>query len=636
VARREVAGWLVGALALAITAAATFGLSTRQVELNLGPGDTPFVLGFQEEIDVDNKVGWHWTTYEARIAIPLETSGASLGTTLRYARMFGEEAVVNVRAGQVAAEPFRARGGEIRNTTLRTPGVSGPLTVAINVDSHERRNMGLRMDRIAVAVESGEPLKLQTMAALRPVVVAVLLFGGLLVLGVSPLVAGTSTLVMALAFAIRASADLFGAWRQTTLLPEMLVFGTVVLLIARKAVERWAPMGGQDARWLVAAALFTMTLRLALISHPDFYYPDLMTHARVVETIVKEGPAFFLHPADALNAQGAWTKPVLGGVSSLPYAVVFHTPFAVLASAFSLSIDQIETALKAGTSLISVLPILLAGLLAGRVGLPPTAALALCVIPTYTSRLSFALLPALSGHVFDLVVLLALLIVTTAEPPMPTRGWLCAAATLLAGHLAYTSSVVNEGLLMAILVALWLGADRSGLLVSGRLVLAEAVAALLAFALYYRHFVGDVFGLAARLTGIGAAPNASVYPIESFWALLLERTNTFFGWSWMTLAVAGLALGGTAARNSKVVQAWALTYLGLVLLRAKIPDVFRYGHETLFLTPLVATLAGSALILAFRLGGGHRILALLGGGGLLLVSLRDQWRAVADQLSNAL
>ena len=168
-ARSEAAGWALGVLALAITSAAAFGFGARHVELNLGPGDTPFVSGFQEEIDVDNKVGWHWTTYDAGIALPFEAAGVSLATTLRYARMFGEEAVVNVRVGQVAAEAFRARGGETRTTTLSSPGVSGPLTVAIKVDSHERRNMGLRLDRIAMAVESGEPLKLQAAAALRPV-----------------------------------------------------------------------------------------------------------------------------------------------------------------------------------------------------------------------------------------------------------------------------------------------------------------------------------------------------------------------------------------------------------------------------------------------------------------------------------
>ena len=65
-ARRRLAGFALGALGVAVAAAITFGGSTRRVVLNLGPGDTPFVRGFEADSDVDNKVGWHWTTYDAR------------------------------------------------------------------------------------------------------------------------------------------------------------------------------------------------------------------------------------------------------------------------------------------------------------------------------------------------------------------------------------------------------------------------------------------------------------------------------------------------------------------------------------------------------------------------------------------
>jgi hypothetical protein len=67
-----------------------------------------------------------------------------------------------------------------------------------------------------------------------------------------------------------------------------------------------------------------------------------------------------------------------------------------------------------------------------------------------------------------------------------------------------------------------------------------------------------------------------------------------------------------------------------------VPDVFRYGHETLFLTPLVAILAGAALILVWRRGGVVRSAGLAAGCGLALHSFWSQWRAVADQLANAL
>ena len=123
--RSRLAGWGLGALGLAVACAAVFGFSTRRVDLNLGPGDSPFVRGFEANSDVEDKVGWHWTTYDAEVHLPFVARGAGLDATLRYARMFGEEAVVEVRVGPVRTPPFRARGGEIRSTTLAAPGVSG-------------------------------------------------------------------------------------------------------------------------------------------------------------------------------------------------------------------------------------------------------------------------------------------------------------------------------------------------------------------------------------------------------------------------------------------------------------------------------------------------------------------------------
>ncbi len=635
---RVLAGWALGALALGVAAASTLGGATRRVALNLGPGDAPFVFGFEANSDVEDKVGWHWTTYDARVDLPFETPGSGVRATLRYARVFGEEAVVQVSLGAAPTEPFRARGGEIRTSVVTAPSVQGPLVVSIRSDSHERRNMGLRMDTLEVEAASGAPFRLRRGAALRPPLAAALLFAGLLALGSTPLIAGGASLLAAVAFAVRASQDLFGAWRQTHLAPEMLVLGTLVLLGGRAWLRRRMAMEEGTATALASAALLTMLVRLAFVSHPDFYYPDLLTHTRVVQAIREQGPSFFLDPAAALNAQKAWTKPVMGAMSSLPYAVMFHTPFALLSGALDLSTDEIETALKAGSSLISVIPVLLVGALAVRFSLPPLAAIVLCVIPTYTSRLSFALLPALFGHMLDLVALLTVATVISRGEVRAPRPIVQVLAALLLGHLAYTSGVVNEAVFMGALVALCLIAGRSGRASGAGLLLSEGGAALAAFLLYYRHFVGDVFSLAGRLLGAGASgasPSASVYPVESFWALLLERSNTFFGWPYLGLALLGLWLSGSAVRESKVMRAWGIAYLVLILLRARIPDVFRYGHETLFLTPLVALLAGSALVMAFRRGGAARLCSLGAGAALLAASSFQQWLAMAEQLGNA-
>jgi hypothetical protein len=628
-------------LALCLAAASGLGLSTRDVELNLGPGDSPFVHGFEANSDVEEKVGWHWTTYDASVELPFSTRGADLDVELTFARVFGEEALVEVIVSGVKTESFRARGGEVRRVLLRAKQANGPLTLQIQTDSHERRNMGLKLDRLSVKVASGEPLRLDGMAALRPMITTALLLGGLLLLGATPRIASVVALLFAIAFAIAGATTLFTAWRQLGLAPSMLILSTAALAAGKRLIVRTGLMERPTATALVAGALVTMLFRLILISHPDFYYPDLLTHTRVVATIREQGFSFFLDPAAALGSQGAWTKPVLGGVSSLPYAVMFHTPLAIVAWTFRLSVDQIELTLKAFGALLSVFPVLIGAVIAARLSLPPLSALLLCVIPVYTSRLSYALIPALFGHTLDLLALLALLCLVQ-NAGKASRSIAFAFGALLAGHLAYTSSLVNEALLMLILFVLACMSPEHRRWLPPRLFGIEAAAALLAFSLYYRHFVGDVVGLVSRLwpSGAIASPGVSgstmsVYPIESFVGLLIERTDSFFGWSWIALVAVGLLVSGRSLQKDLVAPSWGITYLALILLRAKVPDVFRYGHETLFVTPLVCLLAGTALIAGLRKGGIARLLSALALAALVAISLLEQWKAVEDQLGNA-
>jgi hypothetical protein len=622
--------------AVVITAWAAFGGTTPEIFLNLGPGDSAFIEGFTSNPEVEEKVGTHWTTYGATIQLPFTVDRANVEADVRFARVFAEEAVVQIGIGGVAAEPFRARGGEIRDLRLVTSGVSGPLRATIETDSHERRNMGIKLDRIRFRAVSDAPFRLTGTAAARPVVAILMLLGALIVLGNTSVTAGLIGLSAAVAFTALARVDLFQAWRQIYWAPELLAAATPVFA----GMRWWARREGVDERtssWLAAGSVVALVIRAAFAFHPAFYYPDLLTHGRVVEAIRAEGPAFFLDPAASLDAQKAWTKPVLGSTTSLPYAVGFHTPVALVASALTLSRDGIETCEKLFGVLVSCMPILLGGILAARLGLPPIAALALVVIPTYASRLSFALLPALFGHVLDLLVLICL--IAAAQPKderSRSQDLVVLVAALIAGHLAYTSSVVNEGVLVCAIACACLLSGRSGVMPAARIIGMEAIASVLALALYYRSFVGNLFDLPARILGGAGSAGASVYPVESFWALLFERTNTFFGLSFTVLAVAGFVAAGVAVTASRVVQGWFVAYLALIFLRAKIPDVFRYGHETLFVTPLVALLAGTAIVLLWRRGGPARAGAIMVAAGVVIVSAGEQWSAFASQLANAL
>ena len=60
----------VVALPLAVVLAGSRG--GHPITLNFGPGDAPYIAGFAPEYEIDDKVGTHWTTYHAAVALPLE------------------------------------------------------------------------------------------------------------------------------------------------------------------------------------------------------------------------------------------------------------------------------------------------------------------------------------------------------------------------------------------------------------------------------------------------------------------------------------------------------------------------------------------------------------------------------------
>ena len=89
------------------------------------------------------------------------------------------------------------------------------------------------------------------------------------------------------------------------------------------------------------------------------------------------------------------------------------------------------------------------------------------------------------------------------------------------------------------------------------------------------------------------------------------------------------------AQAAPVLFAWVLAYALLLLGRARVPDVFLHGHETLFVTPLVCLAAAEALA---RLGTGALWRRLAAAALLVFLAVQGvlaQWAALAAQLGNA-
>lgn len=535
--------------------------------------------------------------------------------TLRFARVLPETAEVTLAYAGRASEPFRARGGRVEERTQEVSG--GPAEIALRVAANESRGLGLRLDSLELLTADDSRVRLRGLALWRPAALALLLFVLLRRFGweASHATALAGPIAVALAGLLLEAPWL--AHRLLTGLPESLA----VLWLAGEVVAKLLAVPLADRRALSALLAYAFLLRAGATNHPDFYYPDLLTHARLAEAVGEAGPAFFLAPAARLAEQGAWSKPAFGTRAGLPYSPAFHLPFAL----FGLGQDATITAMKLYGAALSLLPIALVWAVARRLGASSIGAALMLLIPTYASRLSFALLPALFGHVFDLALLLFLLgpLERLARP----KGLVAGGLFVAGAELAYVSGVTHTALLVPLVAAFVLGLERDWR-TAARLLAMGALGAALAFLLFYRDFVASALQVAAAGGGSG-------YPVRSFLALFAERTWSFFRAFYPLLAVPGFVRLWRRGRGRPVLGAWLVAYLLLLLLRARVPDVFRYGHETLFVTPLVCLAAGEVLQRIRGMGRFGRLaaaglLALLAAEGLWL-----QWRAVAEQLGNA-
>ena len=254
------------------------------------------------------------------------------------------------------------------------------------------------------------------------------------------------------------------------------------------------------------------------------------------------------------------------------------------------------------------------------------------LIPTYTSRLSFAFLPALGGHAVDIGFLywLSGRLERLAEPRVAAAG----AAFLCACQLAYVSSVTQTTMLVGLLALALaaLGGRRGCAAPLGALAMA-LVGSALSVAIYYRDFVPMALDLAGRALSGGGAP--SRYQVQSWLAVILERTHSFFDGVYPVLAVAGLAALFRRGPARPLLAAWVATYFLLLLGRAKLPDVFLHGHETLLATPLVCLAAGAVLGWVWEKGWWGRGAAALVLAALAVQGFHGQWQSVAAQLGNA-
>lgn len=595
---------------LPLLAVLTGTRSLREIALDFGPGDGPYTRGFAfpnpESVDpyeIADGVATHWTSHDATVELPLEVRAPAALLTLRFARHFADRGHVDVGLAGCEAGRLDVRKGfqEYRLTTA-LPGAT-PLRLDLHVEAKDDRNLGLSLDWVRVSLPAGSRVRLTGASRWRAPATVAIVTGLLLLLGFSP----RATLALAgLLGGTAALGLLLEPWlvhRLLTGLPEGLaLFGAAGVVLSEWAKARGAAPA--DIRFAGGLVLLVFLVRAHLLNHPAFYYPDFVIHTRIAKLMHRAGIAeTLLAPAAFLGSfQGARSSVV-----GMPYGLFFHAPFALLDWPF----DQTLSSFKVFGAVISTLPIGVGFALARQLELPARlVALLLALAPTFPHWLFRGTLPALLGHGIDLVLLLWL---ARHLPALTLPRTFGAGALLVAtAHLNYSFSIPLTGLLVVFLALVAPGEPGPDRLRFAAAVLAVgAVGALLSFALYYRGFLEGTLALVA------AAPAAQTASGPGFLGRLAEVLRTglgrFFDTLWPLLALLGIPLARVRAPRAgrAVLTASLLTWLALALLRAAVPHVFRWNHDVLLLTSLLALLAGASLARLHAGGRTRRLLAVL-------------------------
>jgi hypothetical protein len=585
--------------------------------LRLGPGDSPFLSGFSPEFEIENGVSSHWTGNDGAIEIPVSVSGHAT-LTYRLARVLPQTAHVEVLFAGRVVDRFSCRGGSLVDREVDLGSLDGsPVSLAFHVDSHEDRRLGLKLH--FVRVDAGAARLRGAAVRLRAPALVLLFAGALLLAGFHDREAALLTAALAVGLSVGLLVDPWPFERALVLLPEVLLVIVLPLLLWGRREVGKGRLKPEDLRLASACGIIAFLLRGLALNAPLFYYPDFTLHARLVEVVRSAGLAFLVHPARYIwapvsgaegsglvrSASGLWMRAVNGAPLGMPYSLAFHVPFALV----PLGYDATLTAIRVAGALLAALTIPSALLVARRGGLAPLGVVLLVFVPSYMAKLTVGALPAVFGHCVDMAFL-AWLAGRAADLRKP-RVLLLGVALVALCDLAYVSAVIHVSVFLAVL-ALFLSVGERRIAL-GPLVLAAGGGAI-ATLLYYRDFLPAVVLL---VRGVGRA-GSSNYVAEAFLPLLASRTLSFFGWGYPLLALAGLVLA-VRRRSWGLLLPWATTYLVLLFLRSLVPLVFRWVHDTLFVTPLLCLAAGLALQELWARKGLPRLL-----GGALVLALALQ------------
>jgi len=442
--------------------------------INFGPHDQEYASGLRIDWERDGRTIFHWSEPSARVVFPLHLEGDAR-LVLRVRRHFTEPAQARLLVQGTRVAEFQLSANTVRDPQrpwavmeFALPRLSGrePVVAELLVAPVGSRNLGLALDWVELRPTDGGRLA-PTEGTRRRAALAALALGVLLLLArAGALHATLGALLLGLTELTVAAVDPMALERVLRLgLPTFVVGVSVAVVACRLAGwDRSVSSGSAaPAPFLVGLVAAALLVRLALLLHPEFYYPDVRVHALFARELYKLGPVDFMSTFTANQFRFSLGLQFEGGHwYAFPYPPLFYI----------LTWPLIRWAGYAPETAVSLLPALVNALeallvfslgrqLLGREnsGVALAAAAAVPLLPIFVARLSMAYFPALVGHAIDLLLLLVLV---TLWPRLDRMKAVLAVGGMLGlALLAYTQALLNFGLLLPIFLALQATYDRS-------------------------------------------------------------------------------------------------------------------------------------------------------------------------------
>ena len=448
--------------------------------------------------------------------------------------------------------------------------------LGLSLRSHEpERNLSLQISRVTILPTGSGAVVPEAGVVVRTALGAALLAAAFLAIGFS---GGPSLLasfgLLALPLCLVGLSDPFAA----------VHLARKAALIVPLLTVPWVMLPRERARRFVPVLAFALAVRCGVF-HPRYDYKDVEIHHQVTRVALREGAAELWSRMAHYQQRFDLGRASSGsGMVPFPYPPTFYTVASLL------PLEDTEEAMKLVALAAQGLCVLLVMVLAGRLlgpGAPEVAAgLLAALFPPDLLELLRASYPALLGHAVDLAIVAWL--VCRFRDLRSARGTLVFALALAAAALTYNAAPVHFALFIPTL--LLMASIRPALEGRWGLTLAAFGGALLSLA-YYGSFFRSTWQRAMEGNALARAQGTLAQRLEQAlgpWdAVALTYLLVPVAGAWILLRRTGLR------PENRVLLAWLLYPLVILVPVFLSPEPFRYFRQSYFAYPLFPLLAAS-------------------------------------------